>query len=99
MKRLYINQWLEGGRDYHCEGQSCTTYEQAVADYHENRGNFTYYRTIIIDFEGGLTTNPNIAWSQVINIDEILKQEAEQDNSPDYEQSTGHELGVCLGRV
>jgi hypothetical protein len=98
MKRLYINQWLENGRDYHTEGQSCTSYEQAVADYKEHVGTFTYYRTIIIDFEGGLSSNDNIAWTRAISIDEILEQES-QGESMDYERLTGHEMGVCAGRA
>ena len=99
MKELYINIWLYDDKDLIVEHEPCMSLDEAIRDYEEFANSFKYSHTIMIDFEGGLKNTLEIAWSKKINIEDYKRALEQDSDAPEYERLTGHEMGVCLGRV
>lgn len=90
--KIYIHIWHDGktGEDFMHEQTFTTSIDEAIKQYdQENFGDFVYRRTLELE-----TDTKDF---KSINIEEIIEERKELPFQ--YERLTGHEMGVCPGRV
>lgn len=90
----YINIWTSSDPDTQetVESYVADTVEQAAAAYEDNTG----YRTPIFTYKHTLEFDLGAGTCRAID---VSKLNDEDDDDLPYEPLTGHELGVCPGRV
>lgn len=99
MKTLFINIWTDKGKQFTTESELCLNKEMAIADYYENSNLLDYSHTIKLELENGLKATTELAWVKEIDITEFISKPEEESYTSEYERLTGHEMGVCAGRV
>lgn len=102
MKELYMNIWIYDDKDLIVEHEPCLSLDEAINDYKENSNFFNYSHTIMIDFEGGLKSTLEMAWSKKIDIKGYINA-LEQENDNDYNPYVSETLslqqkGISNGR-
>jgi hypothetical protein len=92
---LYINMWESKDEAHHFyEHDAVYSIEDAIKDYHEwDWTDDTYALTLKLDLVNGTFER--------IDITDYIEEEDEDEDSvgEEYERLTGHEMGVCPGRV
>ena len=95
MKKVFLNVWQDRNGKYTQEWAVCETIEDAVEAYEDHIGLAHLY---LYTLEIGYSEVPVESIVKEIDITRFIDEQTES-LEPDYEPLTGHELGVCLGRV
>ena len=97
MSKQYIHTWkCKNGKAFIQEHDvAIGNIDAAIEEYYQQQSiSFRYSHTLVIDTE-------TLA-CHMVNIEveiEFRKVLEEEDSKPEYESLTGHEMGVCAGRV
>lgn len=97
MAKQYIHVWEDDKLWIQEQELVLGSLENAISQYHQELGYSNYTHTIVMDLEAKTFSHTNI--EQLIQEQEGEREEERKNQACAYERLTGHELGLCAGRV
>lgn len=88
---MYIHIWNDNNKAYVLEHTPPSNLEAAVKEYWQQLLLMPYVHTVLI--------NSRTKQSYTFDIRDYTKNPQQSKTTPEYEKQTGHELGLCPGRV